>query len=146
MANEVIPDIICQVYAGDKSVAIIHTVLNKFLPGYEKLNVDYAFKPDDPKYVFKTEDEMVNYFLDKKGLEQTFYWNKYQDNPDKIMVGANITTDDKLVISLTFDGNSETKFKYFQALKNLLNSEIGVITYVNPAEYKNGEDFIKKYK
>jgi hypothetical protein len=88
---------------------------------------------------------MINYFIENAGLDQTFYWNKSHSNPDKIMVGANITEDNKLIMSLTFDGTEETESLYFEKLKNILSSDIGVISYINPAEYKNGKDFLAKY-
>jgi hypothetical protein len=142
---EIIKDIICQVYAGQKSRKTIDLVLNAFIPGYEKLNLDYTFRQDDKDYIFKSEDEMINYFIENTGLTQDFYWNKKNDNPDKIMVGAIITEDDKLIVSLTIDGSSETERKYFEKLKEIVNSEIGVISYINPANYDNGQDFIIKY-
>lgn len=61
------------------------------------------------------------------------------------MVGAIITDDDKLIMSLTFDGDKEIEKKYFNKLKCILNSEIGIISYVNPTEYENGKDFVLKY-
>lgn len=141
----IIKDIICQVYAGKKSRKTIELVLNTFLPNYEKLNLDYATRTDDETYVFISEEEMIDYFIDNKGLEQTFYWNKHQDNPDNIMVGANITSDNKLVMSLTLNVNDQSKEVYFNRLKSLLNSEIGVINYAIPADYFDGEDFKLKY-
>lgn len=143
---KIIRDIICQVYAGPKSRQSIDLVLKTFIPEYEKLNLDYAYRLDDENYLFKNEDEMINYFLENTGLTQTFYWNKYHDNPDKIMVGATITNDDKLIMSLTIDGTEETENRYFEKLKNTLNSAIGVISYGNPADYNNGQDFITKYR
>ncbi|MDR6370761.1 hypothetical protein J2795_002473 [Chryseobacterium bernardetii] len=142
---EIIMEIVCQVYAGQKSRKTIDLVLNTFLPGYEKLNLNYTYPRHDKNYIFKTEDEMIGYFIENPGLDQTFYWNKYHDNPDKIMVGANITDDDKLVISLTMDTTEDKKNMYFDQLKKVLQSDIGVITYVNPADYEDGEDFIVKY-
>lgn len=142
---EIIQDIICQVYAGPKSRPSIDLVLNTFIPECQKLNLDYASRLDDEDYVFNTEDEMINYFIENTGLDQTFYWNKNHDNPDKITVGAIITADDKLIISLTIDGTEETGSKYFEKLKNLLNSDIGVISYTDPADYISGQDFITKY-
>lgn len=142
---EIIRDIICQVYAGEKSRKAIDLVLNTFIPEYEKLNLDYASRPDDEEYVFKTEDEMINYFIENSGLVQTFHWNQYHDNPDKIMVSANITKDDKLIVSLTIDGNEDSEKMYLGKLKELLQSNIGVISYVNPADYDNGQDFVIKY-
>jgi hypothetical protein len=141
-----IKDMICQVYAGTKSKKTINLVLDTFLPGREKLNLDYASKPDEAEYVFRSEEEMINYFIDNTGLTQTFYWNKYSENPDNIMVGANITADDKLIMSLTFDGDEAAAIKFLKKLKDLLNSKIGVISYINPADYKNGQDFAKKYR
>ena len=142
---EIVKDIICQVYGGEKSRKTIELVLNTFLPNYEKLNLDYATRADDETDDFVSEEEMIDYFIDNTGLEQTFYWNKHQDNPDKIMVGANFTNDDKLVVSLTLNVSEQSKEVYFNRLKSLLNSEIGVITYSIPADYSNGEDFVLKY-
>jgi hypothetical protein len=143
---EIIIDIVCQVYAGQKSREIIDLVLNTFIPDYEKLNLDYTYPKHDKNYIFKTEDEMISYFIETPSIDQTFYWNKYHDNPNKIMVGANITDDDKLIMSLTMDATEEEKNMYFNQLKKLLQSDIGIVTYVNPAEYENGKDFIAKYE
>ena len=143
---EIIRDVICQVFAGQKSKKTVDLVLNTFIPEYEKLNLDYASRLNDEHYIFKTEDEMINYFIENTGLNQTFYWNKNYDNPDKIMAGAIITKDDKLIMSLTIDGTKETANKYFEKLKNILGSDIGVISYINPADYENGHDFISKYE
>ncbi len=138
-------DIVCQVYAGQKARKTINLVLNTFLPGYEKLNPDYTYPSHNKNYIFKTEDEIIDYFIENPTLTQTFYWNKFHDNPDKIMIGVNITDDDKLIISLTVDGTKETEQRYFNQLKEVLQSDIGVVSYVDPVDYENGEDFIAKY-
>ena len=142
---EIIIDIICQVYAGQKSRKTINLVLNTFLPGYKKLNLNYTYPKHDKNYIFKTEDEMIGYFIETPSITQTFYWNKYHDNPDKIMVGANITDDDKLIMILTLNGSKETEKRYFDQLKSILQSDIGVVSYVDPADYEDGEDFIIRY-
>ena len=134
-----------QVFGGIKSKETIDLVLKTFLNGYEELNVDYAFKPEDEEYVFKTEQEMINYFIERTGIEQCFYWNKETDNPEKIMVGANITRDDKLIMSLTIYVTDTVGKMYLNRLKQLLRTNIGVLTYTDPAEYEDGEDFILKY-
>jgi len=146
MGKEFIRDIICSVIANECSKDIIDLVLNYFVPNYKGINLDYCNPPDNEGYEFKSEDEMINYFIDNKEFSQTFYWNKYQSNPDKIMVGANILSDDKLVISLTVDGTKETEQKYYLELKKLLKSDIGVISYIDPPEYDDGEDFIERYE
>lgn len=138
-------DIVINVLAKEKSKGIVDHVLNEFIPNYEKLNHDYACPPGKKEYEFNSEEEMVNFFIENKGISQSFYWNKYEDNPDKVMVGVSITIDDKLIISLTFNGTKETEANYFLRLKNILNSDVGEISYIDPPEYEDGEDFIKRY-
>jgi hypothetical protein len=139
-------DIICQVLVDYKSKELIYSVLNEFIPNYEKLNLDYAAKPDDENYLFQSEDEMISYFTNTPNVSQTFYWNQPIENPDKIMVGANITIDNQIVFSLTFNGTDETEGKYLLQLKKTLNSNISVISYVIPAEYESGNDFKQRYE
>ena len=61
------------------------------------------------------------------------------------MVGANVNSDYKIILSLTFDGNEVTEKIYFEKLKELLGSTIGVIYNINPAEYVDGQYFIQKH-
>ncbi len=139
-----IRDIICQVLVDKKSKGLIYSVLNEFIPGYETIK-EYDEKHDDENYVFKSEDEMLSHYTGVPNVSRTFYWNKYIDNPDKIMVGANITRDNQIVFSLTIDGTLKTEAKYYLRLKRFLNSDIGVITYVIPADYDSGNDFKNRY-
>jgi len=145
MKEEFTMDIICTVLANEKSLAIIYHVLNEFIPNCERLSPEYAYPTEKVDYAFKSEEEMVRFFIESKGISQTFYWNKYEDNPNGIMLGASLTTDDKLIISLTFNGTKETEATYFLKMKSFLNSDIGVISYINPPEYEDGKDFIDKY-
>lgn len=128
-----------------KSKETISKVLNEFLPNYEKLELSVYSKIHNEDYIFKSEDEIISYFIETSNLRQTFYWTKEKDNLDKTMVGVTITNDNMLIISLTLDGTLETEAKYYTKLKQFLNSDIGVISYINPAEYENGKDFIEKY-
>ena len=145
MKEEFTKDIVCNVLANEKSIEIIYEALNEFIPNYEKLNPDYACAPGKEDYAFKSEEEMVRFFIENKDISQAFYWNKYEDNPDGIMLGASITTDDRLIISLTFNGIKETEAHYFLRLKTFLDSDVGVISYINPPEYENGRDFLNRY-
>lgn len=142
--KEIINDMVCQVYAGEKSKNTIDLVLNKYLPQYEPLNLDYAYKIEDENDVFNSENEMIQYFIDTKNIYQSFYWHQWDDNPFKIMLGAIIVNDDKLIISLTMDGTLEEGFQYFNSLKKNLNYEVGIISFVDPIEYDTGEEFIEK--
>lgn len=62
------------------------------------------------------------------------------------MIGANITNDDKLIMSLTLDASLETGKEYFNKLKDVLQSNTGIISFVNPVDYENGEDFVLRYQ
>lgn len=139
-------DIVCSVLANDCSKATIDVVLHEFIPDYERLNLDYAVHPHAEDYLFTSEEEMVTFFLENKGLNQTFYWNQYHNNPDKIMVGADITSDDKLIISLTMDGYYETAVAYYKRLEQLLQADIGAINVGGPLAYEDGVTFIEKCK
>lgn len=144
--EEYIRDVVCSVIANECSKDIIDKVLCHFLPNHKEINLDYCNPPDNLNYQFKSEDEMIRYFIDHKNLSQTFYWNQDNDNPHKIMVGASILSDDKLVMSLTLNGTKQIYHKYLVELKHMLHSDIGVISYVDPPEYKNGADFIRCYQ
>lgn len=144
--EELIRDIICQVLVTEKSKELIYAVLNEFIPGYETINLDYTGQPEDENYQFESEDEMLSCYINTPNVTQTFYWNKYHTNPDKIMVGANITDDNQIVFSLTLNGILKTEADYYLRLKNFLNSTIGVISYTNPAHYPNGADVKRRYE
>lgn len=141
---ELIKDIVCQVYFDGKSTEKIFELLNLYLPKYEPLNLDYTSRMDSEEG-FTTNKEMIDYFVNTDHIDQTFYWNQYVNNPCKISFGVNITDDNKTVISLTIDGTITFAEIYLNDLKQRLNSDIGVITFFNPAEYKNGLDFKMKY-
>ena len=144
--EEIIIDTICQVLVQKKSKELIYSILNHYIPNYEKINLDYTGKPDDMHYVFSSEDEMLQTYIDASDVAQTFYWNSNTKNPNKIMVGVNITSDNQMVISLTFNGTETTCQKYYLGLKNFLNSNIGIISYIDPADYEDGLDFKEKFE
>ncbi|RZJ50797.1 MAG: hypothetical protein EOO19_02360 [Chryseobacterium sp.] len=138
-------DIVCQVYYDTKSSEKIFELLNFYLPKYEPLNLDYTFRIDSEKG-FSNNEEMIDYFVNTNKIDQTFYWHQYSDNPDKIMFGANITSDNKTIFSLTIYSTMERAEVYLNDLKKKLNSEIGTITFVSLAEYDNGIEFKNKYQ
>lgn len=138
-------DAICQVLVSYKSRTLVDALRQRFLPTYEELNLDYAGKPDDEAYEFQSEDELLNCYLNTPKTKITFYWKSKNKHPDNLMLGVNILKDDQMVISLTVDGVEATVATYYQQLKQFLASDIGVISYFNPAPYKDGEDFKAQY-
>lgn len=142
---EFIQDIVCQVYFDGKSSEKIFSLLNLYLPKYEPLNPDYTYRRDSEKG-FESNEEMIEYFVNTDHISQTFYWGQHVDNPDKISFGINLTDDNKTIFSLTIDGTIALAEIYLHDLKQKLSSNIGVITFVNPAEYENGADFKERYQ
>jgi len=139
---EFYPDSICQVLANDYSEAVIFDVLNHFLPNYDTLSLDYVDHPEGKS--FQSENGIIRYFIKNK-IPQTFYWHRFNNNPDNIMIGADILSDAQLLISLTLTGTDEKTDEYFSRLKSYLHSETGVISHVVTADYKDGKDFKNKY-
>jgi hypothetical protein len=145
--NEILySDAICCVLANVRTKEIVYDVLNSFIPNYEKIDGEYYFSINGPKDGFKNEDEILDYLISNKYENGTLFWNKNEKNPYKIMVGAFFTTDAKLIISLTVKADGTIEDKFLEKLKNLLNSKIGTISYVNPPEFEDGNDFMNKYQ
>jgi hypothetical protein len=146
METEWINDIICSVLAKESTIQTVEMVLNTFLTEYEKLDPKTFDHPFDERRDFESEDELLRFYFHTKGLDQTFYWKGLNNELGSVLVGARTTSDQQLIISLTFDGTLVTENNYFNKLKSVLNSEVGVVSYVNPPEYQNGNDFLLRYR
>jgi hypothetical protein len=81
-------DAICCVLAKERSKHVVDAVLTEFIPDYKRLSGDYTFPLNNPEYVFSSEEEMIDYFVNHPQAETVFFWNQYDDNPDKVMIGA----------------------------------------------------------
>ena len=139
-------DAICCVLASARKIKTVHLVLNYYISNYERLNGDYTYPKNKPDYIFESEDEMVNYFIENGNEEQTFFWNKLNNNPKKIMVGAFFTSDNYLIMSLTFPADGKIEYEYLKELKGLLNSKIGIVSYNSLPDFSDGADFLNKYR
>lgn len=63
---------------------------------------------------------MISSFIETPNIRQTFCGNKDEENPDKIMVRANITTDNQIVFSLALNRVIKTQAEhYLRSKKNL---------------------------
>jgi hypothetical protein len=141
----IIGDALCFVLADKRTKENVFLVLNKYIPDYEKIQADdYSFNQTN-EMEFGTEDQMIEYLMGTKNEEGTLYWNKKNDNPDRIMVGAHFTTDGELIMSLTLPCDDVKEEKYLEDLKRALNSETGVIYYNCFPDFKDGADFKNKY-
>jgi len=139
-------DIICSVLANERHKKVIDLVLNEFLPGHEPVNPALMAHPVNDALKFHTEEEMIHFYLTNSGFAQSIYWKMQHDNPDSRMVGADITSDGKIIISLTMAVSTAEASFWLHRLKAFMNSNIGVVSYDILPEYTDGEDFIKRYQ
>lgn len=132
-------DALCFVLANDRKKETVYAVLNKYIPGYEKISGDYWFGGIGKE--FANEDEILTYLEINKNEWGCIHWNKYNDNPDRIMVGAYFKRDNCLIMSLTVAGDDIKEVTYLEDLKRTLNSDIGIISYNYFPPFESGEDF-----
>jgi len=138
-------DAICFVLSAKRTKEAVYSVLNEFIPGYKTIEGDYAFNSTS-NLTFIDEDEILTYLENNETERGAIDWNKKQNNPNGIMVGAHFTTDSHLIMSLTVSGDGSKEGKYLELLKSILNSTIGVIYYNLFPGFKDGEDFKRRYK
>ncbi len=143
MNEKIVKDTICQVLVEEKSLQLLYKLLYDFLPHREELPSDYLGLSDGLGLSFKSEKELLNYFFSQALTDQTFYWNQYHHNPDHIMLGASLTFDNMMIISLTLDVSEIKAEEYLARLKKLSNSNVGTISYINPVIFDFGEEFIE---
>jgi hypothetical protein len=143
---EQLNDLICLVHAGGKSKEKIDLVLNHFIPNYQPLDLDYMDHPIIENYEFQSETEIIEVFLNTENVRQLFFWKDGNRGKYNYMVGANITIDNQLVMSLTLDGMEEDFERHFLELKDLLKSEIGACFYTQYPHFEDGRGFIKQHR
>jgi len=59
------------------------------------------------------------------------------------MIGAHYTTDARLIMSVTLDGEESTVDRYMAELKQFLNSDIGFVYGANFPAFEDGADFVR---
>ena len=137
--NEVQIDTVCQVLASEQTDQIVFSALDYFIPNRIELSPEYASHPNGKP--FANELEMVRYFADHKNLSQTFYWSESAPSLDKLTIGAEFTSDGRLIITITLNGTEAVADKYLLKLKSFLDSECGFISFGAPGNYVTAEDF-----
>ena len=133
-------DALCFVLSASRTSHAVKLVLNKFIPGYKEIDGDYAFNLNTDQ-TFDSEENVLRYLENAKSEAGTIHWKKETDNPDKIMVGAYFTSDGHLILSITLHADGSKEEKYFNELRGILTSDVGMISYNQFPEFKDGEDF-----
>jgi len=138
-------DAVCCVMALHRTREIIDMVLNSFIPEYTNISNDYPSPTEYSGDAFTSPNEEIDYFIRNTNCAQSFFWNQYENNAERIMVGAFFTEDGHLIMSLTIPADGVVEFEYLAKLKALLHSNAGVISYTNPPSFDDGADFINRY-
>jgi len=141
-------DAICCALTNNRTIETVYQVLNHYIPGYEKLPGDYGISGVPEELTFADEDAMLRFCLADSRLVGCFFWNKPVDNPRNIMVGAMLTSDGQLVMSLTMPATQAciVEETYLAELQKMIGSDCGVLYGNLLPEFDDGADFRARYQ
>ena len=130
-------DALCFVLANNRLAETIMQLLERYVPNHLPLTEDY----EDWGVEYATERGMLQYFQNHPQLNATRHWNEIEKTPDSIMAGAYFLSDGQLILSLTVTGNGIIEERLFVELKQMLQSETGLISYNYFPKFNNGAEF-----
>ncbi|RZK37852.1 MAG: hypothetical protein EOO57_04925 [Hymenobacter sp.] len=130
-------DALCFVLANNRFAGTVMQLLERYVPNHLPLTEDY----EDWGVEYATEYNMLQYLQVHPQLTATRHWNEIEKIPYNIMVGAYFLSDGQLVLSLTVAGNGIIEEKLFLEMKQLLQSEIGLLSYNYFPKFNNGAEF-----
>ncbi|UOQ76059.1 hypothetical protein MUN84_15785 [Hymenobacter sp. 5516J-16] len=149
MEKEIHLDICCCALAKVRTKEVIYSVLNEFTPNHTPLRGDYGCLHvpfNNLDYEFISEDAMLGYYVWHPIATCSFFWESKKDWAYNPTVGAFFTSDGFLIMSVTIDGSEADAQHFLSRLKACLNSEVGVISHINPPDFLDGQDFFNRYK
>jgi len=130
-------DALCFVLATDRLAEMVVQLLEHYVPDHLPLTEDY----EDWGVEYATEYAMLQYLELHPQLSATRYWSSVKERADNVMMGAHFLPDGQLVLSLTVAGNGILEEKLFHELKQLLQSEMGLMSYNYFPWFKSGAEF-----
>jgi len=134
-------DAICFVLANNRLASTVYAVLNRYIPTYPHLTKEHELSDEEAGISFTDEAEMLLYFQNRPHRDATRYWQYAGREPNHMLVGAYFTSDGQLIFSLTVDGDGEWEEKLLAELKELLQSETGLLSYNYFPEFSDGASF-----
>ena len=130
-------DALCFVLANNRLAETVMQLLERYVPNHLPLTEDY----EDWGVEYATEYEMLLYLQNHPQLNATRHWNQIEKTPDSIMAGAYFLSDGQLILSLTVAGNGIVEEKLFTELRQMLQSETGLISYNHFPRFNNAAEF-----
>lgn len=142
MPNGIWADI--YVLGNDRSVLLVNSFLNKFLPNRELTVTQWDFPEysDNPELTINSEKEFLEYCEKHKDVTHRSYWINSVESQNPCSAHIFYLSDGKVVLGLSTNDEHQEQGLLIE-LKSFVNSEIGYITYECPPE-ECVEDFILK--
>ena len=130
-------DALCFVLATNRRAETVTQLLAHYVPNHLPLTEDY----EDWGVKYATEYAMLQYFQLHPQLSATRYWSGVEESHNSVMIGAHFLPDGQLVLSLTVAGNGILEEELFLEMKQLVQAEVGLISYNYFPRFKSGAEF-----
>jgi hypothetical protein len=137
----------CYVLTDKRTKEFIFSFLEKFLPDRDESADEYEIPQysDSPIVTYKTANNLIDHLIKNKIDIHTIYWRN--NNHEAIQQAmCFFTNDGQLIVGLscqTKHPDTSIEDKYFKDLQNFCNSDMGYITYEEPAIH-NATEFLDK--
>ena len=133
----------CYVLSDNRTTEFVREFLEEFLP-QRKESADEYFVPmysNNPKRRFNEATKLIDYLCLNSSFENTIYWsNSSKSEPKGAM--CFFTDDGKIIFGLycnTKYENTEIEDHILTKMKKFIGSEVGLITYEEPAPHNSKE-------
>lgn len=136
----------CYVLTDKRNKETITDFLEEFIPHRKETADEYQIPQFsyNPKIVFVKAQELIDYAIANKEIEQSIYWNNTNENDKLRSAMCFFTKDGYLILGIsciTTNPNTSIEDYYLAKLKKYLQTDIGYIDYENPPA-NNKDEFI----
>jgi len=136
----------CYVLTEKRTQEWIVRFLNEFIPNRKQQANEYEIPlySTHPTFVFKKDEELIDYLEKNKNIPHTIYWTNEEDS-DLRGVMVFFTNDGYLIPGIyceTLANDTSIEDNYFNQLKLFWKTDQGYITYEQPAPH-NKDEFLK---
>lgn len=139
----------CYVLTNNRTKETVNNFLETFVP-QRKESADIYELPqyqEKTEIIFEKDSELIDYLVQNKSIPYSIYWRNTEKS-DLRHIMCFFTNDGELILGLSTETkfpNSEIEDIYFKELQEFAESEIGLITYEEPAP-NNANEFIEMIK
>lgn len=142
----------CYVLTNSRTKEKVNEFLESFVPHREESADVYELPQYQEKtdITFEIDTDLIDYVVQNKNVPYSIYWRNTEKS-DLRHIMCFFTNDGELILGLSTETkfpNTEIEDFYFKKLQEFAESEIGLITYEEPApdNAKEFEEMIKARK